>query len=97
MTKNALVKSLSGWAGKALAIGGEHCFELRPRFRIPGAGIVDLLSLRHTRDLFVVGLDCSRSKKNWQDRSPDDTARSLRLRPFCRQRRWKRKGQGTRQ
>jgi hypothetical protein len=56
MTKNVLVKSLARWAGKALAVGGEHCFELRSRFRIPGAGVVDLLSLRHTRDHFIVGL-----------------------------------------
>jgi hypothetical protein len=63
MTKTALVKSLCAWAGAALRHGGEHCVEIRPRFRIPGAGTVDLLTLRHTRtasagrtDHFVVGL-----------------------------------------
>lgn len=48
MTKAALVKSLSAWAGTALAPGGEHCFQRRPSFRIPGAGPVDLLTVRHT-------------------------------------------------
>jgi hypothetical protein len=62
MTKSALVKSLSAWAGAALRFGGEHCVETRPRFRIPGAGEVDLLTLRHSRpaagqaDHFVVSL-----------------------------------------
>jgi hypothetical protein len=54
--RNALVRSLSRWADRSLAVGGEHCLELRPRFRIPGAGSVDLLSVRHVRDQFVVGL-----------------------------------------
>jgi hypothetical protein len=56
MLKNALAKSLSTWAARSLAIGGEHCLELRPRFRIPGAGPVDLLSIRHVRNHFTVGL-----------------------------------------
>jgi hypothetical protein len=56
MLKNALAKSLSTWAARSLAIGGEHCLELRPRFRIPGAGPVDLLSVRHVRNHFFVGL-----------------------------------------
>lgn len=54
--KNALVASLHTWAKRSLAVGGEHCIDLRPQFRIPGAGPVDLLSVRHTRDHFVVGL-----------------------------------------
>ena len=56
MQKNALAKSLSTWASRSLAVGGEHCIELRPRFRIPGAGPVDLLSIRHVRNHFFVGL-----------------------------------------
>jgi hypothetical protein len=56
MLKNALSKSLSAWASRALAVGGEHCLELRPGFRIPGAGPVDLLSIRHIRNHFSVGL-----------------------------------------
>jgi hypothetical protein len=63
MAKTALVKSLAAWAGTALRFGGEHCIETRPRFRIPGAGVADLLTLRHTppssagrTDHFVVGL-----------------------------------------
>jgi hypothetical protein len=56
MLKNALAKSLSIWAARSLAVGGEHCLELRPRFRIPGAGPVDLLSIRHVRNHFYVGL-----------------------------------------
>ena len=54
--KNALVTSLHSWAERSLAVGGEHCVDLRPRFRIPGAGSVDLLTIRHVRDHFVVGL-----------------------------------------
>lgn len=41
----------------------EHCFEIRPKFRIPGAGVADLLTVRHSHsaspggpDLFAVGL-----------------------------------------
>jgi hypothetical protein len=56
MLKNALAKSLSTWASRSLAIGGEHCVEIRPRFRIPGAGPVDVLSIRHVRNHFTVGL-----------------------------------------
>src|SRR5437868_5620268 len=56
MLKRALVKLLSTWAERSLAVGGEHCIDLRPRFRIPGAGVVDLLSVRHARDQFMVGL-----------------------------------------
>jgi hypothetical protein len=56
MRKNALVSELCDWAGLALAVGGEHCVDLRPRFRIPGAGLVDLLTVRHVREHFVVGL-----------------------------------------
>jgi hypothetical protein len=56
MRKIALVSALHRWAARALAVGGEHCVELRPRFRIPGAGPVDLLSVRHVQDHFVVGL-----------------------------------------
>src|SRR5690349_13067280 len=56
MLKNALAKSFSTWAARSLAVGGEHCLELRPRFRIPGAGPVDLLSIRHVRNRFYVGL-----------------------------------------
>ena len=56
MLKNALAKSLSTWASRSLAVGGEHCLELRPRFRIPGAGPVDLISIRHVRNHFFVGL-----------------------------------------
>lgn len=46
-----LAKSLASWLDTTLnppgGAGREHCFELRPRFRIPGAGKVDLLTLRH--------------------------------------------------
>ncbi len=56
MLKNALAKSLSSWAARSMAVGGEHCLELRPRFRIPGAGAVDLLSIRHVRNHFGIGL-----------------------------------------
>ena len=56
MPKNALAKSLSTWAARSLAVGGEHCLELRPHFRIPGTGPVDLLSIRHVRHQFFVGL-----------------------------------------
>lgn len=48
MTKPALVKALSRWIESTLGSGAEHCFDLRPRFRIPGAGPVDLLTVRHT-------------------------------------------------
>ncbi len=56
MRKNALVAALHGWAGRALAVGGEHCVDLRRHFRIPGAGHADLLTVRHVRNQFVVGL-----------------------------------------
>jgi len=56
MRKTALVSALGTWAGRALAVGGEHCVDVRPRFPIPGAGLVDLLTVRHVRDHFVVGL-----------------------------------------
>lgn len=47
MTKTALTKGLARWAGTSLALGGEHCLQQRSRFRIPGAGSVDLLTVRH--------------------------------------------------
>jgi len=47
---------LSGWVRKALTQGPEHCVDVHPRVRIPGAGPVDLLSLRHEGDRFAVGL-----------------------------------------
>jgi len=56
MLKNALVNSLSRWAERSLRIGDDHCLELRRHLRLPGAGAVDLLTLRHARDHFVVGL-----------------------------------------
>src|SRR5262245_44498525 len=56
MRRIALVPALHTWAARALAVGGEHCVDLRPRFRVPGAGAADLLTLRHVRDQFVVGL-----------------------------------------
>lgn len=56
MRKNALVPALQNWAARALVVGGEHCVDLRPRFRIPGAGLVDLLTVRHVKNHFVVGL-----------------------------------------
>lgn len=47
MTKSVLAKALSRWAGTSLALGGEHCLQHRSRLRIPGAGLVDLLTVRH--------------------------------------------------
>lgn len=59
----ALTKALAGWVGVTLhapgSPGREHCFQVRPRFRIPGAGRVDLLTVRHdagTPDRFRVDL-----------------------------------------
>ena len=56
MSKNALGTALSAWAADALRDERDHCFELRPRFRIPGAGTVDLLTVRHAANRFSVGL-----------------------------------------
>ncbi|HZE96389.1 MAG TPA: hypothetical protein VE981_05155 [Planctomycetota bacterium] len=58
-----LSKGLAAWVESTLNSSGDsaaqHCFELRPRFRIPGSGRVDLLSVRHekgTPDHFRVDL-----------------------------------------
>lgn len=57
MSKTALASALARWARSSLALGGEHCLEQRSRFRIPGAGLVDLLTVRHLRPSeFKVGL-----------------------------------------
>ncbi|MBV8880907.1 MAG: hypothetical protein JO332_13130 [Planctomycetaceae bacterium] len=51
MSGNTLAKHLAGWVGAILNAPGtpgrEHCFQVRPQFRIPGAGRVDLLTVRH--------------------------------------------------
>lgn len=50
MSGNTLAKGLAGWVGSTLnapGTGREHCFQVRPSFCIPGAGRVDLLTLRH--------------------------------------------------
>jgi hypothetical protein len=53
MSGNTLGKSLADWIGATLNEHGnpgrEHCFDQRTRFRIPGAGRVDLLTIRHDR------------------------------------------------
>jgi hypothetical protein len=56
MMKVALRKSLHTWAETALRDGRETSFALRTRFRIPGAGPVDLLTVRQSADRFAVGL-----------------------------------------
>jgi len=63
MGGTTLSKSLATWIETTLNAPGdpgpEHCFELRPRFRIPGAGSVDLLTCRHDKgrpDRFRVDL-----------------------------------------
>jgi hypothetical protein len=67
MSRNALAKPLAGWIDATFNAPGpepkDHCFQIRPRFRIPGAGMVDLLTVRHTRcgseaksDHFKIGL-----------------------------------------
>ena len=63
MNGNTLTKALAGWVGSTLNApdhpGNEHCFQVRPQFRIPGAGRVDLLTVRHvtgTPDRFRVDL-----------------------------------------
>ncbi len=49
--KKALAETLARWIESTLApdtpAGDRHCFEIRRRFRIPGAGEVDLLTVRH--------------------------------------------------
>src|SRR5579872_5334441 len=51
MNGNILAKSLAAWVGSTLnapgSPGREHCFQMRPQFRIPGAGRVDLLTVLH--------------------------------------------------
>jgi hypothetical protein len=56
MRQNALGKSLAAWAATALRDGRDQAFDLHPRFRIPGAGTVDLLTVRRTADRIAVGL-----------------------------------------
>jgi hypothetical protein len=63
MSGNPLAQSLATWIETTLngpgEPGAEHCFEARPRFRIPGAGSVDLLTCRHDKghpDRFRVDL-----------------------------------------
>jgi hypothetical protein len=63
MSGNPLAKSLATWIKTTLNAPGaaapDHCFELRPQFRIPGAGSVDLLTCRHDKgrpDRFRVDL-----------------------------------------
>jgi len=56
MTDRALAQALAGWVGSTLnapgSSGREHCFQIRPQIRIPGAGRVDLLSIRHETGSF---------------------------------------------
>lgn len=51
MNGSTLVGKLAAWVGATLndpqTSGHEHCFQVRPQFRIPGAGRVDLLTVRH--------------------------------------------------
>lgn len=51
MGRSTLATSLAAWVGSTLnppgGPGQEHCFQVRPQFRIPGAGPVDLLTVRH--------------------------------------------------
>ena len=53
MRGDSLATSLAGWIESTLNEpsnpGREHCFTLRQRFRIPGSGRVDLLTIRHDR------------------------------------------------
>lgn len=63
MGEISLDKSLAAWIEATLNdpgdSGREHCFELRRRFRVPGAGKVDVLTVRHesgATDLFRVDL-----------------------------------------
>ena len=56
MSNSALVSSLAAWVRQALALGREHCVDVRPGVRIPGAGPVDLVAVRHEADRFGVGL-----------------------------------------
>ena len=56
MSKSVLVSSLSAWVRDALTHGREHCVEVHRGVRIPGAGRVDLVTVRHEADRFAVGL-----------------------------------------
>ncbi len=63
MKTSTLAQSLAAWIEGTLGASGgtgpEHCFTIRPRVRIPGAGPVDLLTLRHDKgspDRFRVDL-----------------------------------------
>lgn len=63
MSGTRLAAALKSWIETTLHAPGasdrDHCVDLRARFRIPGAGRVDLLSLRHARgkpDRFRVDL-----------------------------------------
>jgi len=51
MSDTPLANALADWVGTTLntpgSPGRDHCFELRSQFRIPGAGSVDLLTVRH--------------------------------------------------
>ena len=51
MGGSSLARKLSIWVGATLndpqSPGHEHCFQTRSQFRIPGAGRVDLLTVRH--------------------------------------------------
>lgn len=53
MSGITLTKALADWIGSTLNEPGnpgrEHCFEMQSGYRIPGAGRVDLLTLRHDR------------------------------------------------
>src|SRR5579863_1955488 len=83
MTHSSLIKSLTHWGARTLAFGGEHCLEVRPRFRIPGAGPVDLLSVRHTGPVSPGGVDhfvvllWSISASEIDDRSVDAMMRQI--------------------
>jgi hypothetical protein len=56
VSNSVLVSSLAGWVRQALTLGREHCIDVRRHVRIPGAGRVDLLTVRHEADRFGVGL-----------------------------------------
>ena len=56
MSKDALVTSLAAWVRETLTLGRDHCIDSRRQVRVPGAGPVDLVAVRHAGDRFEVAL-----------------------------------------
>lgn len=56
MSKSVFVSLLGTWVGDALTRGHDRSFDVHRRVRVPGAGLVDLVTVRRIADRFSIGL-----------------------------------------